>query len=135
MTAKDQVFDSRFLAGVYGTGIVLWCLGSALLATKGLMAVAGFALGGALSLVLLVAQERMVRALLGRPGRRPVRRFLWLSLLKYPAICAAIGLALRYQVINPLALCAGILLVPAAMSLQAATMALRGSRKAEPGKS
>jgi len=90
----------------------------------GVTAVVGFATGGALSMLLLVAQERMVKAVLARPGPRRVRRFVWLSLLKYPGVCAVIWLLLRYQMMNPFAFCAGILLVPAAICFQAAMLAL-----------
>lgn len=124
MPVEDQGFDARFLPRVYWTAIVVWCIGSALLAMAGVTAVVGFAAGGALSLLLLVAQERMVKAVFARPGPRWVRRFVWFSLLKYPGVCAAIWLLLRYQMMNPFAFCAGVLLVPAAICFQAAVLAL-----------
>ena len=132
MLADDRLFDARILLPrVYRTAIFVWCLGSALLAMAGATVVVGFATGGALSLLLLVAQERMVKAVLARPGPRPVRKFVLLSLLKYLGVCAAIWLLLRYQMMNPFAFCAGILLVPAAIWFQAAMMALGAPQASE----
>jgi len=125
MAAERYLLDSRFLSSVYKLAIAILLLGSVLLVPVGVTAVTGFAAAGVLSLLLLVAQERMIRALLAQHHSGSVRKFIWLSVLKYLGVFVVIGLLLRYQAINPIALCVGILLVPVSICLRAAVIAIR----------
>lgn len=122
MSAEDIPSDPRFLSRVYLTAIIAWSIGSALLVMAGAKAVVGFAAAGALSLLLLAAQERMVKPFFSPGGSIYVGKFVWLSLVKYICAFTAIGLLIRFRLINPLAFCIGILLVPGAICLQAAMM-------------
>lgn len=127
MLAEDKRFAAHFISRVYCTALVVWCVGSALSAIMGVTIITSFAAGGLLSVLFLVAQERMAKAVIGMPSFRQVRRLVRLSLLKYLGVCVAVWLLLRHQMMNPFAFCAGILLVPAAMCFQWGMMVVRAS--------
>ena len=123
--AEAGSWESRFLAGVYRLGLVLWLAMSAAGLLAGWRVGLSLALGGGLSLGLLRFQEWVVRAAFARGRRRFRARILVAWFLKLPAVAAFLWLVLSKGWALPLPFALAIALVPAAATIKAVGSLLR----------
>ena len=104
--------DDDFIHKAYRSVLLTWALAMAwTLALQKPWIALSITLGTAVGTAVLASFEYMVRKAFVPGAAKPGRALVKLALLKYPLLGAILYLTLRWNKINPLAFCGGIVLV------------------------